>query len=91
MMTIDTKQLQTELLGQIAAAATPEVLEAVRVAAMGKSGSVTALLKTLGGMTPEQRQIEGPKLNGLREAVTAALAARKAELETAALNARLAA
>jgi len=90
-MTTDTKQLQTELLGQIAAAATPEVLEAVRVAAMGKSGSVTALLKTLGGMTPEQRQIEGPKLNGLREAVTAALAARKAELETAALNARLAA
>jgi phenylalanyl-tRNA synthetase alpha chain len=91
MMTTDTDQLQTELLGQIAAASTPEALEAVRVAAMGKSGSVTALLKTLGGMTPEQRQTEGPKLNGLREAVTAALAARKAELETAALNARLAA
>ncbi len=90
-MTIDTDQLQTELLDQIAAAATPEALEAVRVAAMGKSGSVTALLKTLGGMTPEARQIEGPKLNGLREAVTAALAARKAELETAALNERLAA
>lgn len=90
-MTTDTKQLQTDLLGQIAAATTPDALEAVRVAAMGKSGSVTALLKTLGGMTPEARQIEGPKLNGLREAVTAALAARKADLETAALNARLAA
>ena len=86
-----TEPLQADLLGQIAAAATPEALEAVRVAAMGKSGSVTALLKTLGGMTPEQRQVEGPKLNGLREAVTTALAARKGELETAALNARLAA
>ncbi len=86
-----TDTLQPEILGQIAAAASPEALEAVRVAAMGKSGSVTALLKTLGGMTPEQRQTEGPKLNGLREAVAAALAARKAELEAAALNARLAA
>ncbi|MFZ4110319.1 MAG: phenylalanine--tRNA ligase subunit alpha, partial [Polymorphobacter sp.] len=56
---------------------------------MGKSGRVTALLKTLGGMTPEQRSAEGPRLNGLREAVTAALSARKSELETAALNARL--
>ena len=90
-MTTDTEMLQADLLGHIAAAATPEALEAVRVAAMGKSGSVTALLKTLGGMTPEARQTEGPRLNGLREAITAALAARKAELETAALNARLAA
>jgi phenylalanyl-tRNA synthetase alpha chain len=87
MMTTET--LQAEILGQIAAAGTPEALEAVRVAAMGKSGSVTALLKTLGGMTPEQRQVEGPRLNGLREAVTAALAAAKAALESAALNARL--
>jgi phenylalanyl-tRNA synthetase alpha chain len=87
MMTTET--LQAEILGQIAAADTPEALEAVRVAAMGKSGTVTALLKTLGGMTPEQRQIEGPRLNGLREAVTAALASAKTALETAALNARL--
>ena len=74
-MTADTRPLKRDLLAAIAAADTPEALEAVRVAAMGKSGSVTALLKTLGGMTPEQRQVEGPKLNGLREAVTAALAA----------------
>ncbi len=85
-----TDTLQTDLLRQITAAATPEALEAVRVAALGKSGSVTALMKTLGGMSPEQRQTEGPRLNGLREAVTAAIAAKKAALETAALNARLA-
>ncbi len=84
-----TETLQADILAQIAAAAAPEALEAVRVAAMGKSGSVTALLKTLGGMAPEERQAQGPRFNGLREAVTAALTARKAELEAAALNARL--
>jgi phenylalanyl-tRNA synthetase alpha chain len=86
---MSTDTLQADILAAIAAAASPDALEAVRVGAMGKSGSVTALLKTLGGMTPEQRSVEGPRLNGLREAVTAALAARKTELETAALNARL--
>ncbi len=85
-----TDTLQTDLLVAITAAATPEALEAVRVAALGKAGSVTALMKTLGGMSPEQRQTEGPRLNGLRESVTAAIAAKKAELEGAALNARLA-
>jgi phenylalanyl-tRNA synthetase alpha chain len=88
-MTTDIQTLEHDLLAAITAADTPEALESVRVAAMGKSGSVTALLKTLGGMTPEQRQVEGPKLNGLREAVTAALAGAKTALETAALNARL--
>jgi phenylalanyl-tRNA synthetase alpha chain len=86
---MSTDTLQADTLAAIAAAASPEALEAVRVSAMGKSGSVTALLKTLGGMTPEERLVEGPRLNGLREAITAALAARKTELESVALNARL--
>ena len=86
---MSTDTLQADILAAIAAAASPEALEAVRVSVMGKSGSVTALLKTLGGMTPEQRSAEGPRLNGLREAVTAALSARKSELESATLNARL--
>jgi phenylalanyl-tRNA synthetase alpha chain len=90
-MTIDTSQMQADILGQIDAAATPEALEAVRVAAMGKQGSVTALLKTLGGMSPEERSVAGPAFNGLREAVSAALAAKKAALDEAALNAKLAA
>ncbi len=85
----DTDALRDQILAEIAAAASPEALESVRVAAMGKSGSVTALLKTLGGMDPEARSEAGPRFNGLREAVTAALATRKTDLETAALNARL--
>ncbi|QXQ05598.1 phenylalanine--tRNA ligase subunit alpha [Sphingosinicellaceae bacterium] len=82
--------LQSDLLAQIDAAATPDALEAVRVAALGKAGSVSGLMKTLGHMSPEQRLVEGPRLNGLREAVTAAIAAKKAALEGVALNARLA-
>ncbi|MBC7575982.1 MAG: phenylalanine--tRNA ligase subunit alpha [Tardiphaga sp.] len=85
-----TETLQAELLAQIAAAGTPDAIEAVRVAAMGKSGVVTALLKTLGGMSSEERQVQGPLFNGLREAIGGALAARKLALEAAALDARLA-
>ena len=77
-------------LQTIAAAATLADLEALRVSLLGKSGSITGLLKTLGGMTPEQRQAEGPKIHALREAATAAIADRKAALEGAALDARLA-
>ena len=86
-----TDTLQFDLLAAIAAAATPEALEAVRVGALGKAGSVTALMKTLGGMAPDVRLVEGPRLNALREGVAAAIAARKAELEAAVLDARLAA
>ena len=60
------------------------------MAALGKQGVVTGLLKTLGQMTPEERQSEGPRIHGLREAVTEAIAARKADLEEAALEQRLA-
>ena len=52
---------------------------------------MSALLKTLGGMTPDERQTQGPQIHALREAVTNALAARKAALEGAALEAKLAA
>ncbi len=86
----DTDALERDLLAQIAAATSPQALEEVRVFAMGKQGQVTALLKTLGGMSADERQVQGPRLNGLRETVTAALAARKAALDKAALDARLA-
>ena len=80
----------TEALAQIAAANDLDMLESLRVGFLGKQGSISGLLKTLGAMSPEQRQSEGPKIHALREDVTAALTARKAALETAALEARLA-
>ena len=89
MMT-DIATLQTDLMGAIDSADTLDSLEAVRIAALGKQGSVSALLKTMGSMSPEERQTQGPIINGLRESITSALALKKAELETADLNRRLA-
>jgi phenylalanyl-tRNA synthetase alpha chain len=82
--------MKDELLSKIEAAADLGVLEALRVETLGKSGSVTALLKSLGGMDAETRAVEGPKIHALREAVTGALAARKHALEGAELERRLA-
>jgi len=70
----DISTLETELLPAIAAANDEAALEAVRVAALGKNGSVSALLKTLGTMTPDQRKEQGPLINGLKDRVTAAIA-----------------
>ena len=80
----------TDLLARISAAPDLPALEAERVAALGKQGAITQLLKSLGGMSPEQRQAEGPRIHGLREAVTGAIAERKAALEAAELERRLA-
>src|SRR3979411_2601145 len=85
----DIAQLEQQILGDIAVANDEAALEAVRVAGLGKSGSVSALLKTLGAMTPDQRKQQGPLINGLKERVTAALGARRDVLKRAALDARL--
>ncbi len=85
----DPSTLEQEVLSAVAGAGDEAALEAVRIAALGKSGSVSALLRTLGSMTPEQRKAEGPRINGLKDRVTEALAARKDALKHAALDARL--
>ena len=85
----DIVHLETQILAAVAAAGDETALEAVRVAALGKSGSVSALLKTLGAMTPEERKEKGPAINGLKERVTAAIAARREALKNAALDQRL--
>ena len=82
--------LREQLLSAVEASATLDALEAVRVDALGKQGKVTALLKTLGAMTPDQRQAKGPPIQALRGAVAGAIAERKAVLEQAALDAKLA-
>src|SRR5262245_5075980 len=82
-------KLEQKLLRDVAAASDEAALEAVRVAALGKSGSVSALLRTLGTMTPDERKVQGPLINGLKDRVTAAIAARKDALKNAALDQRL--
>ncbi len=89
MNEIDT--LGGTLLADIAAASDEATLEQIRIAALGKAGSISALLKTLGAMTPDERKEKGPLINGLRDAVQSALASRKDALGNAALDARLAA
>jgi phenylalanyl-tRNA synthetase alpha chain len=86
----DVAALQSDLLTRIANAADEAALDAVRVGALGKKGSISELMKTLGGLSPEERKVQGPLLNGLRDAVAHAIAARKAVLADAALDARLA-
>ena len=82
-------QLELELINAIGSAESAAALEEVRVGALGKSGSISGLLKGMGAMSPDERRERGPQLNGLRDRVSAALAARKSELEAAELDARL--
>jgi phenylalanyl-tRNA synthetase alpha chain len=79
-----------DIIEQIRGANDLAALERLRVAALGKSGSITAQLKSLGSMDAATRAAEGPKIHALREAVTAAIAERKAALEAAELDQRLA-
>ncbi len=85
----DIVQLEQQILGEISAAGDEAALEAVRVAALGKSGSVSALLRTLGTMTPDERKQQGVLINGLKDRVTEALGARREVLKRAALDQRL--
>ena len=82
-------QVRDEFLAAIDDAAALDVLDQIRVAALGKKGRVSELMRGLGKMSPEERQTAGPLLNGLKEEIGAAIEARRAVLETAALDARL--
>jgi phenylalanyl-tRNA synthetase alpha chain len=78
------------ILDRIAAARTLQELDSVRVSLLGKQGEITARLKSLGTMPPEERASEAPRIHELRERVTEAIASRKAALENAELERKLA-
>src|SRR5690349_8947336 len=82
-------EIEAGAAAAIASAADEPALEAIRVAELGKKGRVSLLMRELGGMSPEQRQVAGPAFNGLKDRLTAAIADRKGQLELAALNKRL--
>lgn len=85
----DLTALETRLTQAIEAAGDEAALEAVRLDALGKKGEISELLKGLGKMSPDERREEGPKLNGLRDRVQAALAERREALADIAITARL--
>ncbi len=82
---------QTEAaLAAISASATLDALEAQRLETLGKKGWVSLALKTLGGMSPEERTAAAPAIQSARAAIAEALDAKKAALEAAALEEQLA-
>ncbi|GGK41672.1 phenylalanine--tRNA ligase subunit alpha [Salinarimonas ramus] len=87
----DLTELERDILARIEAATDEAALESVRLFALGKKGVVSERLKSLGGMSPDERKTMGPQINGLRDAVQGAIAARKVTLEEAALAQRLSA
>ncbi|HWA20387.1 MAG TPA: phenylalanine--tRNA ligase subunit alpha [Devosia sp.] len=89
-LTDDIAQLRTGLTAAIGSAGDETALEAVRVGALGKKGSVSALLASLGGMAPEERKPAGALINGLKEEIAGLIESKAATLKSAALDARLA-
>jgi len=88
-MTDITSRTEAELAA-IAAASSLDALEAERLETLGKKGWVSLALKTLGGMSPEERSLAAPAIQSARARVAEALDARKAALEAAALEEQLA-
>jgi phenylalanyl-tRNA synthetase alpha chain len=86
----DTDTLRQDLLAQIAAAPDAAALEQIRVAALGKKGAISELMRGLGQMSPEERKAAGPALNRLKDDVDGAIRTAKEKLDEAALDARLA-
>ncbi len=87
MSAIET--LTAQALTDVAAADSSAAVEALRVALLGKSGSITAQLKQLGTLPGDQRKAAGEAINKARNTVTDALTARREELDAAALDTRL--
>jgi phenylalanyl-tRNA synthetase alpha chain len=85
----DIATLSAHLFAQLDAAHDEAGLEALRVGALGKKGSVSELLKGMGAMSPDERLVFGPQINGLKISLGEAITARKEALADAALDARL--
>jgi phenylalanyl-tRNA synthetase alpha chain len=86
----DIAELETAIRADIEKASDEAALEAVRVASLGKKGSISDVMKTLGKMTDEERKVQGPALNALKAEVTEAINARKDVLKRAAMEIRMA-
>ncbi|MDP4065526.1 Phenylalanine--tRNA ligase alpha subunit [Rhodobacteraceae bacterium IMCC1933] len=81
--------LREKYLALISAAADEAALEELRVQAVGKKGEISLQMRSLGKMSPEERQVAGPALNALKDKVNSAFTARKSSMADAALEERL--
>ncbi|WP_228242661.1 phenylalanine--tRNA ligase subunit alpha [Porphyrobacter sp. GA68] len=83
------EQKLTDALERLQRAEDPAQVEAIRIEALGKQGWLSALMKTLGSMSPEERTREAPRIQEMRATIASAIDERKAALEAAALERRL--
>ena len=81
--------LRQKYIDAVAGAADESTLEDIRVQAVGKKGEVALKMRELGKMTPEERQVMGPKLNALKDEINSAISAKRSALADAALDERL--
>ncbi len=85
----DPTETESALISAVKAAESLDALEEVLVRALGRKGQITDMMKALGSMAPEERRNAGPLLNGMKARVSAAIDARRADLEAAHLEVRL--
>ena len=90
-MSDDLKAIEAQFQEGLAAAETMEALEALRVSYLGKKGQLTAIMRSMGQVPPEERPAMGQLANTVRATVDAALKARKEELSAALLEQKMAA
>lgn len=86
----DIATLKNELTTEISAANDLKSLEDVRVSVLGKKGRITEIMKTLGGMDPEERKTKGQALNVLKDEIAALLKRQENALKKQAMDERLA-
>ena len=80
---------KTKLVASIHSASTLDELEDIRITALGKKGTITGLMKSLGSLDPDKRKEAGQLLNAIKEEVASAIDVRKITMEDAALEAQL--
>ena len=85
------ENIRVQALAALEAAETPAALEELRVSLLGKKGELTAVLKQMGGLSPEERPIMGQVANSVRADIEAKLEERKAIINAAVLEQKLAA
>lgn len=86
----DTQQIEAEVMEAISGASDLKALDDIRVAELGRKGRVSGLMKGMGGLSVEEKKVQGPLLNALKNRIADAISARKDVLEVEALNAQLA-
>ncbi len=87
---VERDKIRQQLLVEIGRADDLEALENARVASLGRNGTITSLMKSVGQLEPQERKEAGRIFNSLKQEITAALAAKHEELKALQLSARLA-